>query len=88
MIKNTLFFLIFLFILSFVSFVFFTYFSDENKSLIFQNRESIRENYLNNLDSLKFLRSDTENIIEYNFETKNKEKKKERKFWNIIKENE
>ena len=86
MIKNTLYFLIFLFMLTFFYYISFIYFSADNKKKIFQNRDSVNQNQLKNFNSLKILKSDTDNIIEYNFESNKREKKKERKFWNIIKE--
>ena len=72
--------------LTFFYYISFIYFSANNKKKIFQNRDSVNQNQLKNLDSLKILKSDTDNIIEYNFESNKREKKKERKFWNIIKE--
>ncbi len=74
--------------LSFFYYIFLIYFSIDNKKKIFLNRDLFSENQLKNLDSLKMLKSDTDNIIEYNFETNKREKKKERNFWNIIKDNE
>ena len=84
MIKNTLYFLIFLFMLTFFYYISFIYFSAYNKKKIFQNRDSVNQNQLKNFNSLKILKSDTDNIIEYNFESNKREKRKERKFWNII----
>ena len=72
--------------LTFFYYISFIYFSANNKKKIFQNRDSVNQNQLKNLDSLKILKSDTDNIIEYNFVSNKREKKKERKFWNIIKE--
>ena len=70
--------------LTFFYYISFIYFSANNKKKIFQNRDSVNQNQLKNLDSLKILKSDTDNIIEYNFESNKREKRKERKFWNII----
>ena len=70
--------------LTFFYYISFIYFSADNKKKIFQNRDSVNQNQLKNLDSLKILKSDTDNIIEYNFESNKREKRKERKFWNII----
>ena len=72
--------------LTFFYYISFIYFSADNKKKIFQNRDSVNQNQLKNFNSLKILKSDTDNIIEYNFESNKREKKKERKFWNIIKE--
>ncbi len=70
--------------LTFFYYISFIYFSADNKKKIFQNRDSVNQNQLKNFNSLKILKSDTDNIIEYNFESNKREKRKERKFWNII----
>ena len=70
--------------LTFFYYISFIYFSADNKKKIFLNRDSVNQNQLKNFNSLKILKSDTDNIIEYNFESNKREKRKERKFWNII----
>ena len=61
------------------------YMSEENKKKIVLNRLNLMKNIETKIDNLPILRSDTENIIEYNNDYNFENSIKKRSFWNLIK---
>ncbi len=80
---------LFFFLITFIFFyyVISTYFSEENMSKINKNRSDLKENLSKSSNNLPLLDSDTQNIIDYNFD-QNQIKIKKRNFWDLIKTNE
>ena len=61
------------------------YFSEKNKNLIIKSRIYYDDKINFDLQNLPFLESDTKDIIEYkNYIEEFKNKKKKRKFWELI----
>ena len=88
MYKGTLKIIYFITIVSFLFFIFIIYFSKENISKIKNNRFNYYKNIeIKKLD-LPFLESDTNNIIEYNYEKSEEKKIKKRYFWKLLNNNE
>ena len=87
MIKNFVSILIFLFIFLFIFFIISTYTSESNKKKINFNRKNIYSKIEDNLSSLPFLKSDTEDVIEFNTGYNNDRNKIKRKFWDLFKKN-
>ena len=82
MIKNIISFLFFLFILLFFYFVIYQYLSENNKKQINLNRLNINDSLMKKTSELSYLKNDTDDIVEYNFETNTKTK---RSFWDLRK---
>jgi len=84
--KNLLIFCQLLLIIIFFYFVFNIYTSKENKKKVHINRSNVYINLKNFTSELIILKSDTDNIIEYNsgynFNSKDIQK---RNFWDLIK---
>ena len=84
--KNLLIFCQLLLIIIFFYFVFNIYISKENTKKVHINRSTVNINLKNYASELIILKSDTDNIIEYNsgynFNSKNIKK---RNFWDLIK---
>ena len=87
MIKNILSVLVFLFSISFFFVVGNIYFSDKYKKKINSNRVNISEIIENNINGLPILMNDTNNVIEFNTGYNNENRKLERNFWKLFKEN-
>tara|TARA_B100001123_G_C15092223_1_gene940111 strand:- start:405 stop:665 length:261 start_codon:yes stop_codon:yes gene_type:complete len=73
-------------ILGFIIYVFTYYFSDENKKKSYRSAESFNNKINITSENLVFLKSDTDNIIEY-VEDNQKNKKKKYKFLELLNEN-
>jgi len=76
----------FFFIMIIFFFIFFTiryYFSDTNIKKSYRSISQISEQINNENDNLKFLKSDTEIIVEYVENNKSKKKKKYN-FWKLL----
>ena len=80
-----LFFLLFIFFFIFSTTKY--YFSDENIKKTYRSLKNLDTKTQKFIDSLQVIESDTENIIEYVENTKNKNKKKY-KFWDLLINNE
>ena len=87
MIKKLINLFFFLLTLTFFYYVISMYFSEENMSKINKNRSDLKENLNKSSNNLPLLDSDTQNIIDYNFD-QNQIKIKKRNFWDLIKTNE
>ena len=87
MIKNFFSILIYLFIFLFIFFIFSTFFSDMNKKKINLNREKIHSKIEDVLPSLPLIKSDTQNVIQFNSGYDNDSNKIKRNFWNLFKKN-
>ena len=87
MIKKLINLFFFLLTLTFFYYVISMYFSEENMSKINKNRLDMKENLNKSSNNLPLLYSDTQNIIDYNFD-QNQIKIKKRNFWDLIKTNE
>ena len=87
MIKNFFSVLIFLFIFSFIFFIISTYVSDENQKKINLNRKNIYSKIEDNLTTLRLLKNDTQDVIEFNSGYEIDNKKIKRNFWNLFKKN-
>ena len=74
-------------ILGFIIFVVNYYFSDENKKNSYRSTKLYDDEMIEYINSLKILKSDTENIVDYVENTYNKDKKKY-KFWELLFNNE
>ena len=61
------------------------YMSEENKKKIVLNRLNLMKNIETKIDNLPILKSDTENIIEYNKDYNFENSIKKRSFWDLIK---
>ena len=88
MYKKILIIIYFAIIIFFLTFIFVIYFSKDNIDKIKNNRlnyhNSIEKKFLN----LPFLKNDTNNIIQYNYENLEEKKIKKRYFWILLKSNE
>ncbi len=73
-------------ILGFIIYIFTYYFSDENKKKSYRSAESFNNKIKITSENLVFLKSDTDNIIEY-VEDNKKNKKKKYKFLELLNEN-
>ncbi len=73
-------------ILGFIIYIFTYYFSDENKKKSYRSAESFNNKINITSENLVFLKSDTDNIIEY-VEDNKKNKKKKYKFLELLNEN-
>ena len=84
MYKKILIIIYFAIIIFFLTFIFVIYFSKDNIDKIKNNRlnyhNSIEKKFLN----LPFLKNDTNNIIQYNYENLEEKKIKKRYFWNLL----
>jgi len=87
MIKHFFSVLIILFIFSFIFFIISFYVSDKNKKKIDLNRANIYTKIDNRLSSLPLLKSDTQNVIEFNSVYDIESSKIKREFWNLFKKN-
>ena len=87
MIKNFLSVIVFLLSTFFLFFVGNIYFSDKYKKKINSNRVNISEIIENNINGLPILINDTNNVIEFNTGYNNENRKLERNFWKLFKEN-
>ena len=74
-------------ILGFIIFVVNYYFSGENKKNSYRSIKLYDDEIIEYINSLKILKSDTENIADYVENTYNKDKKKY-KFWELLFNNE
>ena len=75
-----------IFIILFISYAIVTYFSNETQIKINQNRIIYSKEFNNNISSLPFLKTDTDNIIKYNIKNSEEKKIKKRYFWNLLKD--
>ena len=73
-------------ILGFIIYIFTYYFSDENKKKSYRSAESFNNKINITSENLVFLKSDTDNIIEYS-ESNLNENKKKYKFLELLNEN-
>mgnify|MGYP001420173239 CR=1 FL=1 len=80
--KNIFYLLCFLFFLIFIVKI---YFSDENIRKTNKNRSLYSAQLNMNLDNLPILKNDTNNIIEYKDDIEKYKKKKNYKFWELLK---
>jgi hypothetical protein len=87
MIKNFFSVLIFLFIFLLIFFIITTYVSDENQKKINLNRKNIYSKIEDNLTTLRLLKNDTQDVIEFNSGYEIDNKKIKRNFWNLFKKN-
>ena len=83
MLKELKYFFFILIIFIFIFFIGRYYFSDQNKKNIYRSINKIDQNIEKLSENLHILKSDTENIIEYVENDKNKEKKKYY-FWELL----
>ncbi len=74
----------FLAIVFFLLFIFMIYFSTDNKNRIMNNRSNHNKNVNIQISDLPFLKNDTNNIIEYNYEESGEKKIKKRYFWKLL----
>ena len=76
------------YLISAILFIFMTasfYLSEKNKNLIIKSRIYFDDKLNSDLQNLPLLESDTEDVIEYkNYIEEFKNKKKKRKFWELI----
>ena len=77
-----------IYVVSAMLFIFITatfYLSEKNKNLIIKSRIFFDDKLNSNLQDLPLLESDTNDVIEYkNYIEEFKNKKKKRKFWELI----
>ena len=83
MLKELKYFFSILIIFIFIFFIGRYYFSDQNKKNIYRSINKMDKNIEKLSENLNILKSDTENIIEYVENDKNKEKKKYY-FWELL----
>ena len=83
MLKELKYFFSILIIFIFIFFIGRYYFSDQNKKNIYRSINKMDQNIEKLSEKLQILKSDTENIIEYVENDKNKEKKKYY-FWELL----
>jgi len=83
MLKELKYFFSILIIFIFIFFIGRYYFSDQNKKNIYRSINKMDQNIEKFSKNLHILKSDTENIIEYVENDKNKEKKKYY-FWELL----
>ena len=83
MLKELKYFFSTLIIFIFIFFIGRYYFSDQNKKNIYRSINKMDQNIEKLSENLHILKSDTENIIEYVENDKNKEKKKYY-FWELL----
>jgi len=83
MLKELKYFFSTLIIFIFIFFIGRYYFSDQNKKNIYRSINKMDKNIEKLSENLHILKSDTENIIEYVENDKNKEKKKYY-FWELL----
>ena len=83
MLKELKYFFSILIIFIFIFFIGRYYFSDQNKKNIYRSINKMDQNIEKLSENLHILKSDTENIIEYIKNDKNKEKKKYY-FWELL----
>ena len=83
MLKELKYFFYILIIFIFIFFIGRYYFSDQNKKNIYRSINKMDKNIEKLSENLHILKSDTENIIEYVENDKNKEKKKYY-FWELL----
>ena len=83
MLKELKYFFSILIIFIFIFFIGRYYFSDQNKKNIYRSINKIDQNIEELSENLHILKSNTENIIEYVENDKNKEKKKYY-FWELL----
>ena len=83
MLKELKYFFYILTIFVFILFIVKYYFSDENKKNLYRSISKIDQNIKKLSENLVILKSDTENIIEYVENDKNKKKKKYY-FWELL----
>jgi hypothetical protein len=83
MLKELKYFFSILIIFIFIFFIGRYYFSDQNKKNIYRSINKMDKNIEKLSENLHILKSDTENIIEYVENDKNKEKKKYY-FWELL----
>ena len=83
MLKELKYFFSILIIFIFIFFIGRYYFSDQNKKNIYRSINKMDQNIEKLSEKLHILKSDTENIIEYVENDKNKEKKKYY-FWELL----
>jgi hypothetical protein len=83
MLKELKYFFYILTIFVFILFIGKYYFSDENKKNLYRSISKIDQNIKKLSENLVILKSDTENIIEYVENDKNKKKKKYY-FWELL----
>jgi hypothetical protein len=87
MIKELKYLFFLLFIFFFILLTTKYYFSDENIKKTYRSLKNLDTKTQKFIDTLQVIESDTENIIEYVENTKNKNKKKY-KFWDLLINNE
>jgi len=87
MIKELKYLFFLLFIFFFILLTAKYYFSDENIKKTYRSLKNLDTKTQKFIDTLQVIESDTENIIEYVENTKNKNKKKY-KFWDLLINNE
>ena len=88
MIKNLISLSMIISICLFIFFVITEYLSDKNKKLINLNRLNIDQGINEESMNLTILKSDTDNVIEFNAEYNQKNNTKpQRKFWKLFKNN-
>ena len=85
MIKNLFHIFCLIFSIIFFYFVINEYLSGKNIKLINQNRENINDLITDKSKNLKFLKNDTNNVIEYNSGYNNEDSKPLRNFWKLFK---
>ena len=83
MLKELKYFFFILIIFIFIFFIARYYFSDQNKKNIYRSIIKMDQNIERLSENLNILKSDTENIIDYVENDKNKEKKKYY-FWELL----
>tara|TARA_Y100001970_G_scaffold25754_1_gene30788 strand:- start:4804 stop:5070 length:267 start_codon:yes stop_codon:yes gene_type:complete len=88
MIKNLISLSMIVVICLFIYFVITEYLSDKNKKLINLNRLNINQGINEENMNLPFLKSDTDNVIEFNTGyNQNNKTKPQRKFWKLFSNN-
>jgi len=88
MIKNLISLSMIVVICLFIYFVITEYLSDKNKKLINLNRLNINQGINEENMNLPFLKSDTDNVIEFNTGyNQNNNTKPQRKFWKLFNNN-
>ena len=76
--------ILFFLVIIFFSFVFFKYLSEENIKKINLTRANLGNDLNKNNTNLPLLKSDTDNVIEYNTDFSIKKDKPKRRFWKLM----
>ena len=86
MVNNIIKILVIIFIFTFLTIVFKYYFSEKNVNLVINNRNNLETKIFKDAQELPILQNDTNDVIEFNSEFNNPNKKFfKRSFWELFK---